>query len=246
VQANARAAEFISALEPVFGDPVVQASLVQNRMSPFEAICQWAAMQRRFVQDPAGLIRDMIQRANLDPATLAPSRPGQPQFSREEMDDPAIRSLADHIGRQSSALMQVQQRMDAMQKAAIDAQTAQANQQARWWVDQFADEVGQDGQKLRPDFDRQAPYMRMLIADNPNPDLAQAYQTARWMNPETRAEMIAAERAAVEKKASDSRAQQAARQNIRGRTSEVAKPPDDGTPKGLRETLEQSADEIGF
>lgn len=247
-QANATAIKFTDALAPVFQDPVVAGSIQQNGLSPYDAIVEWAGMHRRFYQDPAGLIRDLAQRANLDPAALGPSRsgPAAPPLSEQELKDPAIRYFADHISRNSQEVQALRGQLQSMQQAEVTRTNAEALKVTRWGIDSFAEEKGANGQLLRPDFDTLLPHIIDLFKANPQRDMREAYETARWMHPQTRAALVAAERATVQQQQANDRARLAARANTRGVTSPVSKPPDPAGTKSLRDTLEATADEIGL
>lgn len=255
VQATARAAEFAEALAPVFRDPVVSGSLQQARISPYDAIVQWAGFHRRAmspnVMERVGLLNELAKRMQIDPAVVAQNRPatGAPangQLSAQDLQDPAIRFFADTIGKTSSEVMQLRAALQGMQQQGAARQQAEQVRQARWNIDQVADEVGKDGQRLRPDFDTVLPQIVELMRINPQRDIREAYETARWMTPEVRQNLVARERQAVEHRHSDQRAAQQVRSNVRGRTSPVAKPDASQQRKGLRASIEASADEIGY
>jgi len=253
VTANAAATQFTSALSPVFNDPVIAQSLRENQLSAADAIHQWASMHKRAVspnvQDRVQLWQEIGQRLGLDPAAVyGQSRPAQqPALSEQELKDPAIRYFADHVSRTVQEVQALRGQITGMQQAAAQQAHAEAAKVTRWGIDGFADEVGQDGKKLRPDFDAVLPQIIELFTSNPNRDLREAYEQARWMNPQTRQTLIAAERNTVTRQHSDQRARQAVRTNTRGLTSPVSKPPSEpGKPKTLREQLEETADEIGF
>jgi hypothetical protein len=254
VTATRGAAEFTQALSPVFNDPVIAGSLQQNSMSPVDAIHQWAGFHRRAmspnVADKVGLLFELAARMQIDPAVFATGRPGPqgpaPQLSEADLKDPAIRYFADHVGRTSSEVQALRAELQQMHAAENEKAQAEAVRVHKWGIDNFADEKGADGKLLRPDFDQLIPTIRELFVANPNRDLKEAYETARWINPATRQSLIAAERAAVERTESNRRAAAAVKGNVRGLTSPVTKPKDDGKPKSLRETIEESADSIGF
>jgi hypothetical protein len=255
VQANARAADFTNALEPVFRDPLIYGSLQQAGLGPYDAIVQWAGFHKRAMSpemnDRVNLLFELAHRIGVDPAVFAPSAPAPGTvppgtLTEKDLADPAIRFFADHIGRTTNEVAQLRNALHTMQKAAADQQAQETLKVHRWGIDSFADEKGPDGQPLRPDFDLVLPQLIELFHVNPQRDLREAYETARWMNQEVRTRMVNAERQAVEQKAQNQRAAQAVRSNVRGITSPVSKPPNTGNSKGLRATLEGAADEIGF
>jgi hypothetical protein len=248
VQATAQADSFVRSLAPVFSDPVIAGSLQQAQWAPSDAIREWAGFHKWFITDPQGLIGELQRRAGIDPAAMAPSRSGGPgQLSEADLKDPAIQYFADHVGQTSKRVQQLEGRIQQMQQQAAQAAEQEALKVTRWGIDSFAEEKDQQGNLLRPDFDALMPQIIELYQANPGRDLNEAYQTARWMNPDVRKQLIAAERSTVERQQADQRARVAVRANTRGVTSPVSKPgePQQGG-KNLREILESTADEIGF
>ena len=252
-QANASAVQFTSALAPVFQEPTLSGHLQQAGMSPYDAIQQWAGMHRRALNpDPrerVNLLVDMAQGMGLDPAAIfATSRQSGPALSEEEQKNPAIRYFADHLGRTSS---EVQQLRNTVQNLVQGSQRAAEQQQlkvTRWGIDSFAEEKDEQGNPAHPHFDACLPQIIELFRANPNRDLREAYQTALWMNGETRqAQLDAAERSR-QQRAANERAAMANRSNVRGRTVPVTgrQPADPNRPRSLREVIESAADEIGF
>ena len=131
------------------------------------------------------------------------------------------------------------------------AETQRLEQEAvnvtRGSIDAFADEKGPDGQPLRPYFDHVVQRIIDAFRLNPNRDLNQTYEEACWADPNVRAHMLAAEQNRRSQQQSNERAKLAARSNVRGLTSPVSKPAQEKKGNGsLRDTLENSADEVGF
>jgi hypothetical protein len=254
VQATAAATQFTQSLGPIFNDPVIAASLRHNNLTAFDAIREWASMHRRAsspnVQDRYELWQEIGQRLGMDPAALGQSRSAQQPpngLTEKELADPAIRYFADHVSRTVQDVQALRGQIIAMQNAAAEKANAEAMKVTRWGVDGFAEEKGQDGRLLRPDFDTVLPQIIELFEANPQRDLREAYEQARWLNPQTRQALIAAERTTATRQITDQRARQAVRGNVRGLTSPVSKPPSDpGRPRSLRDTLEETADEVGF
>jgi hypothetical protein len=256
VQAVGVAAQFTEAVAPVFQDPVVQGSLKQQGISPVDAIQQWAAMHRRaYHPDPrerVNLLVDIARNVGLDPAAIfaTQSRPDAagplPGLTEEDLKDPAIRSFADHIGRTSS---EVQQLRNAIQQMTQQRQD-EVLQVTRMNIDRFADEADAQGNKLRPDFDECLPALMEMVRANPQVDIAQAYNEARWRTPSIRERLVNAAQSSaqqtVQQRQSADRARAAVRTNVRGMTSPVTKPAPTEGAKGLRATLEASADEVGI
>ena len=254
VTANATATEFTQALAPIFSDPAIAGSMRESNLSPYEAIREWASMHKRAVspnaQDRAQLWHEIGVRMGLDPAAVYGQGRSGPtgQLSEADLKDPAIAYFADHVSRTVAEVQALRGQIAGMQRADHDRANAEAAKVTRWGIDSFADEKGADGQPLRPDFDVLLPQIIELFNANPNRDLREAYETARWMHPEVRSKLIAAERQTVQKQIGNERARAASRLNARGVTSPVGKPAPEanGKARSLRDTLEETADEIGF
>lgn len=254
VQANAQAAQFTQALAPVFQDPVIAGSLQQAGASPYDAIQQWASFHRR-AMDPnpevrLALHRELGARMGLDPAASGqPSRQGQQMgLSEADLKDPAIRVFADHIGKTLNDVRTLRGELHQMRQAEAQRANAEVMKVTRWSIDSFADEKDERGQLKHPHFDAVLPHLIELYRANPERSLQEAYDLAIWAVPAVRQTLISAERAAVQQQAANERARQAVRSNARGITSPVAKPAAEGgnKPRGLRATLEASADEAGL
>jgi hypothetical protein len=255
VQASAQAVGFVQTVAPYFQVPEMVENLKAAGWAPADAIREWAGFHLRAIHPDmrvrTGLAVEMVQRLGVDPAVFATSRPGPagpaPQLSDADLKDPAIRYFADHVSRTVQEVQALRGQFAAMQQASVEQANAEATRVTRWGIDSFAEEKGPDGKPLRPDFDIVLPELIQLYSADPNRDMKDAYEQARWMNPQTRAKLIEAERSAVQRKASDERARQAVRGNVRGVTSPVTKPTGEpGVKQNLRDMLENTADEIGF
>lgn len=255
VQASATAVQFTQALAPVFEDPVIKASLanVEGRpLHPVHAIQQWAAFHKRAMssnpQDRVGLIQELMQRLQLDPAAVfGQSNQPLPGLSPQDMQDPAIRYFADHVTKTAQEVQALRGQLQDFHRQQSEATQQETLRVTRWGIDSFADEKGADGKPLHPHFDAVLPQMIELYQANPQRDLREAYETAVWMHPELRKSLIQNERQSEQQKQANARAAQAARSNVRGRTSPVEKPTAPGeAPKGLRAVIAAAADEVGL
>lgn len=252
-QAAGQAVEFVQALAPVYSDPAIAESLGRAGVSFVDAIGQWALFHRRAI-DPdvnvrKALLQELAQRMQLDPAAVADSRPSIAgvQLTEEQLRDPAIRFVADTVSKSNQRVQALESTIERIQREGSERQRAEAQRFTRWGIDSFAEEKGADGQPLRPHFDAVLPQIIELFKANPTRDLNEAYQTALWMNPQVRTGLVTAERNSVSQAASNARAAQAVRSNLRGRSATVSKPAADaGQPKSLRQTLEDAADEVGI
>lgn len=255
VQANASAVQFTQAVAPVFQHPSVDAALIDyqtgGRVHPVDAIKQWAAFHvRAMSRDPnerAGLLRELAQRLQLDPAAVFGQGNQSGNLSEEDMKDPAIRYFADHVGKTSKDLQALRDQLQDLSRQQTDRASQESLRVISWGIDQFADEKDAQGNLLHPHFDAVLPQVIELFQANPQRDLREAYEAAVWMNPQLRSSLIQQERQSVEQKAANERAAKASRMNVRGRTSPVAKPGAEGDkPKGLRATISAAADEVGL
>jgi len=250
-QANASAVQAVNQLAPVFNDPDISRSLQEWNMSPIAAVQQWASFHKRAVSaDPrerGGLLIDLATQMGFDPAKVfAANRPPEPVLPPGVKDDPAVRYLANQYGQTASEIQALRNQVQGIQQAERQKYEQESLKVTRWSIDKYADEKGPDGKALRPDFDEHLPYILELYKADPERDLAEAYDTARRMNPKTFEQMVAAERARVHSQQSVSKAQAANRGNLRGMTAPVSKPTAKTGNGSLRDILEASADEVGF
>lgn len=255
-QEHAGAVQFTQSLAPVFNDNRIRQSLQQMGLNPGQAIFEWAGLHVRAMspnlQDKFGVLVDMTQRMGLDPARIFSALQTQPQLppglSEAELKDPAVKFLTDKLGQITSEHNAL--KADLQQRWNAEAQTrAQANEQyARQNIDHFADEVGKDGQPLRPYFNAVLPILLDLFKANPQRSMAESYDAACWAHPEVRKQMLAAEQQRAQSVHDVAKAKIAQRGNVRGITSSAVKPPGhDGPSKGsLRDAIERSAEEVGL
>jgi len=250
VQAAHGAVQFAQALGPIFSDPVISGSLQQQGLAPLQAIEQWASFHHR-AMSPDPRVRQQLLGELADRMGLVnPAMPGQSPsgpLSEEDLKDPAIRHFADTLGRTFSETQALRAEIQRMQQGQAQQAQAEALKVSRWGVDSFADEKDQQGNPLRPDFDEALPALIEMYRLNPNLDIRQAYEEARWRTPSIRARLVQQQQQSLQQRQSNDRARQAARSNVRGMTSRVGSA-SNGTegPKGLRATLEAAADEVGL
>jgi hypothetical protein len=252
-QSAATAIDFTTALAPVFTDPVIAESLQKENVHPVQAIQQWADFHRRAMSpDPqvrVGLIRDLMQRTNVDPAAVGLSPQVPPgALSEADLKDPAIRFFADKAAQQEAAFAALRGELQGIRQSEQQKAEQVAVRTARQGIDEFAAQKDAQGRPLNPHFDEALPIMIELFRVDPNRDLKDAYERACWSTPTIRTKLLAEQQSAASRQAAADKAKLAARGNTRGITSPVAKPSpaNDGKPKTLREVAEASADEIGF
>ena len=256
-QASAGAVQFTQALAPVFNDPQIAQSLKQAGVHPVQAIQEWASWHKMGTsprqEDKFHLLVGLSQRMGLDPArifsALSNQSPSNPMnLSEEDLKDPAVKFIADHLGKTSSELAAIKGELQRRDQQEHQARAEYGVRSARQGIDGFADEKSKDGRPLRPYFDAVLPYIIDLFKANPNRSMAETYDAACWAHPEVRKHMLAAESYRQQSKTDISRARIAQRGNTRGITTPVARPNGaDGPSKGgIRDAIERSADEVGF
>ena len=256
-QASAGAVQFTQALAPVFSDPRLANALKQAGLHPVQAIQEWAGWHKLGTserqEDKFHLLVDLTQRMGLDPARVFAALQNQPPplpagLTQEDLKDPAVKFIADHLGKTTNELGALRGELQRMQQAEQNAKAEWGLRSARQGIDGFADEKSSDGRPLRPHFDTVLPLLIDLFKANPNRDLADAYDAACWAHPEVRKQLLSAEHFRAQSQNDLARARLAQRGNTRGLTSPVARPNGaDGPSKGgLRDAIERSADEVGF
>jgi hypothetical protein len=254
-QASAGAVQFTQSLAPVFNDRRVQTSLQQVGLNPAQAIHEWAGMHVRAMspnlQDRFNLLVDMTERMGLDPARIfsALNKSPLPEgLSESELKDPAVKFFADRLGQTTGELNALRNEIQQRWAAENQARAQAGEQHALANINQFADEKAPDGKPLRPHFDTVMPIMLDLFKANPQRSLAEAYDAACWSHPDVRKQLLAAEQLRQQSRHDVEKAKIAQRGNARGLTSPAVKPPSlNGPSRGsIRDTIEQSAEEIGY
>jgi len=169
-------------------------------------------------------------------------------LSEEDLQDPVVKLVADHLGKTQNKLSALEGQLQQREQREQQARAEWGFRNAKSGIDGFADEKSKDGRPLRPYFDAVLPYILDMFRANPNRNLAEAYETACWAHPEVRKQMLAAEQYRAQSQNDVARARIAQRGNTRGLTSPVARPNGaDGPSKGgIRDAIERSADEVGF
>ena len=176
-QASAGAVQFTQALAPVFNDPQIAASLQQAGVHPVQAIHEWATWHRMGTsprqEDKFSLLVDLTQRMGLDPArifsALSNPPPNPMGLSEEDLKDPAVKYIADHLGRTTSKISALEGQLQQREQAEQRARAEWGLQSAKQGIDGFADEKAKDGRPLRPYFDAVLPYIIDMYNANPQP-----------------------------------------------------------------------------
>jgi hypothetical protein len=247
VQAAATAIQFTNALGPTFQDPVIAGALQQAGITPYDAIQQWAAFHKWYMQDPAALIEELKRHAGMNSAANGQTK-NPLGLSDDVLADPAVKTFADYIGATQQEMQALRGTLNQIIQSGVNQQNAQALAQSRWIIDQFAEAKDQQGNPLHPFLEH--PQVMQELVDkfrmDPDRDLQTEYDKAVWGVPELRKLMLDAERNSVQQKQSNERARMAVKGNVRGITSPVTKPPPEQGSLGLRGTIEAAADEVGF
>jgi len=256
-QASAGAVQFTQALAPVFSEPRLAAALQQAGLHPVQAIQEWANWHRlgssERQEDKFHLLVDLTQRMGLDPARIFSALSNQPPpnpmgLSDEDLKDPAVKFIADHLGKTNNELNAIRGELQQRDQRERQAREEAGFRSAKSNVDSFADEKGKDGRPLHPHFDAVLSILVDLFKANPDRDIAEAYETACWAHPEVRKQLLQAEQFRNQSQNDIQKARIAQRSNARGLTTPVQRPNGaDGPSKGgIRDTIERSADEVGF
>jgi hypothetical protein len=255
-QASAGAVQFTQALAPVFNDPQIARSLQAAGVHPVQAIHEWANWHRMGTserqEDKFKLLVDLTQRMGLDPARVFAAfntSPTHPMgLSEEDLKDPAVKFIADHLGKTTNEISALKGQLQQREQREQQARQEWGVRSARQGIDGFADETTKDGRPLRPYFDAVLPIILDMFRANPQRDLAATYDAACWAHPEVRKQLLAAEHYRSQSQNDIAKARLAQRGNTRGLTSPVARPNGaDGPSKGgIRDAIERSADEVGF
>ncbi len=204
-------------------------------------------------QEKFQLLVDLTQRMQLDPARIfsafSNSPPPNPMgLSEEDLKDPVVKLVADHLGKTSNELNALKGQLQQRDQREQQARAEQQFRSAQHGIDAWADEKDKDGRLLRPHFNAVLPILIDWFHANPNRDMAATYEAACWAHPEVRKQLVAAEQFRQQSQHDIARARIAQRGNTRGITTPVAKPNGaDGPSKGgIRDTIERSAEEVGF
>ena len=149
-------------------------------------------------QDKFKLLVDLTQRMGLDPARIFSALNNQPPpnpmgLSEEDLKDPAVKFIADHLGKTRSKLDALEGQLQQREQREQQARAEWGVRSARQGIDGFADEKSKDGRPLRPHFDAVLPIIIDMFKANPQRDLAETYDAACWAHPEVRKQLLAAE-----------------------------------------------------
>jgi len=194
------------------------------------------------------LLKDIASRLKIDPAAVFGLSPSSENggLSQEDLKDPAVKFFADKLSEALGGVTALRGELDTIKTQTTVRQREESLRFAQQGVDAFADAVDERGNKLYPYFDEVIPELMQLFQADPQRDMREAYNTAIWMSATVRAKMQASSAQAEQQRQNHARAAAAARSNIRGRTTPVAKGDQGQNPKGLRATIAASADEVGY
>lgn len=228
---NMETADLRREYEPV--DQMMRAftpMMQQTGIGPGELIRRWAQAESYLNSQPEQAIKQLANHYGVDLAAIAFDSPAQqqqaPQAGESGYQDPQVQSLQSQVHNLS----------------------AQQNLQV---INAFADEVGQDGQKLRPYFDEVAQTIsqdlhaaRMLGLQ---PSLQELYDQACWKTASVREKMIAAQgqqKQVDTQQRADQAAEEARKKAAQARAANKSITGDAGSnaePKPKFDTIEEAA-----
>lgn len=199
---------------------------------------------------PAEFAQWFLAQNNL---TVESDQPQQPEFTGEEQyEDPQMQALYQRNQQLESQLQQTLQRIDNLegtfQYQNVRSQEAE-QQRLRNEVEAFKAEAGPNGRPAHPYFDQVRPYMAALLRSDQNLGLKEAYDRACWANPDIRAKITQAEKAAAERERAQRDREHAAAARRAG-SSVTGQPGDTAMPaltgKSIRDQVALLAQEKGF
>lgn len=232
--------------------------------TPQSLITAWANVEKRLMDgDGVGVVAGLINGYKIDLGKVAQAlgiRPMQQPAQQQDGEAPPAPEAQQQMQLPpeiTNQLRSLQERLDADDRAkAEDRRRAElsAVQKVESEMEAFKSAVDDKGQSLHPHFDELENDMLRLVlaarqAGQPDPSLAELYETAVWANPSTRkAQLAADQKAQQERAAQEARAKAAAAKKA---ASSVTGAPGSGqAPTGrradkmsLREQLEAAAAE---
>lgn len=176
-------------------------------MNPAQAVHQVLALSDMAREDPVGFIKYLANYRGIDLKTLA-------QPAEEEYIDPQVRELRRQHAEVQARLNQFEQMTQHQQQQTQVQNYQRAFHTTNAAIDNFASQTGPDGKPLYPDFDKLEEDMAALIETGRAKTVHEAYETAKWANPFTRAKLLARSRTA-----DNARARQQAREARRAASS---------------------------
>lgn len=161
-------------------------------ISPVQAINHLIGLGRNFRQNPAGTIQWLAKTAGLDLASLVQGQAQQTGSQQGGNTDPQLQPLLQEINGLKSELLSLKNGFSTQSQTAAQSE-----------IQAFIDEVGTDGQPLRPHFNDAYQDIQMIMPAiraahpgwTPRQVVSEAYDRATWSNPAVRQKMIDAGKA---------------------------------------------------
>lgn len=211
-------AEVRKAIEPM------KEQLDLRGISEGQYVRQLAAADKYLSEKPVEAMQHLMQNYGVSAEQLT----GQ----SDEYSDPEVSKLQQEV---NSLKQQLQQQTQQQQQASED----QVNQQ----VTQFATETDEKGHLKHPDFDHLKPAMAGLIQSGHAKDLHDAYEQAKWADPQIREKLLAEQQRQASQETEKQRKEKATK------AKKASTPASTGTtgeareePKDLRTELESQFD----
>lgn len=169
-------------------------------MSTGQALNQLLALSDFAAEKPADFVKFFCEQRGIDLGQLTGSaRTGQQ--GEPATTDPQILQLRRQLSEVQQNLNQSQQTEKKRQETLQRQQYEQQLQQTVQVINQFASQTDSRGRLLYPYFNDLEDDIRIEMQTGRAKNLGEAYQTAVWANPSTRAKMLARSRASENSKA---------------------------------------------
>lgn len=184
--------------------------MAANGVGRLDAVKQLFSWHQKLSSDPASGIRALAQSYGVDLNQIVGT--GQDDLDWE-YSDPKLSALEVQVRQIAQTTQQHQAAAEQQRRAELDSQ-----------VRSFAQATGPDGKPSHPYFDEVKVYMAGLLQSGTAQDMESAYQMAVYANPETRTQLMKAEkkRADDERRKAAEKARVAEGANVRSRASTSA------------------------
>jgi len=166
----------------VIGPRVQQWAL--NGMGPAQAVQQLIALSDFATNQPKEFLQYFANLRGVDLNELS-------QGQQEEYIDPQVATLQKQLAQVQAHLNQSTQYQQHAAQQQQAAQYQQAFQVTNSAIDNFANQLGQDGKPLYPYFNDLEEDMAAEIETGRAQTIQEAYERAKWSNPYTRSKLLA-------------------------------------------------------
>lgn len=165
-------------------------------------IRQILALSDQARDNPAKFIVDFAAFKGIDLARLLPAPAAQPDPNDPYADDPVVQRVNQQFTASQQRIAQLEQQLQQV-TGTIQTQQQREEQARQQRVDgeiaSFSTQVDEKGKPKHPYFQIVRPLMATLVEKGQAPDLQTAYDMACYANPEVRAKIAAAAKAADER-----------------------------------------------